>query len=293
VGGAVISLLLTSMAWVLLKDWRLREQAVQEQGRQMEAMAASRDELRQSQESLRALHGHRSREVEEERKRIGQAIHDDLGQRLTVHRLHVDSVLEDALKSPQLASVVPPLERFKESIDSLFGSLREIANNLGPQELDMGLEVALHVLAQDFRDASGLRIALQTDLNAPAGGGSGAAAVGEALQIDVYRIVQEALTNVVRHAHATEVQVRVELQRAAVLLSVADDGIGMSSVTRDGQRAAGPGGHGYGLQGMRERAAAWGGSVEIGPAFEAEARQTARGTRIDVVLPLGPEIRNF
>lgn len=293
VGGAVISLLLTGMAWVLLKGWRLRELAVQAQGWQMEAMAASREELRQSQESLRELHGHRSREVEEERKRIGQAIHDDLGQRLTLHRLELDSALVDALKSPQLTSMVPPLERFKDSIDSVLRSLRAIANNLRPLELEMGLEVALQALAQDFRDASGLRIALQTDLGAPAGGRSGAAAVDEAIQIDVYRIVQEALTNVVRHARATEVQVRVELQRAAVRLSVADDGIGMSSVTRDGQRAAGPGGHGYGLQGMRERAVARGGSMEIGPAFAAQALQPARGTRIDVVLPLGPENQKF
>ncbi len=209
-------------------------------------------DLRRSREQLRSLYRNLQRRREEERARIAREIHDSIGQSLTVLKLDIALLTDDlntVLDSRRFDAFVKKLESMNALIDSASGILRDISAELRPPILDsLGLSEAIEWHLSDFGKKSGI----QFDYKKPT----------ESIPLDreqataLFRILQECLVNVVRHAHAHRVFVSLRCDRDHVILEVTDDGIGI--------RESDPlGAHSLGILGMKERAAAFGGVVEI------------------------------
>ncbi|MFZ4877587.1 sensor histidine kinase [Janthinobacterium sp. Mn2066] len=205
-------------------------------------------------------------EREQERRRIGRDIHDDLGQHLLTLKMDLAMLQKNAhLSYPLLAR---QLAMMVQNVDLSIASLRCVIDDLRPPALTQGLSVACSALLAEFSRVSGIGhdCALGQHDADPA---RSLASQHDAL---LYRVLQEALANIARHARATRVQVRLERLRGDALhLDIADNGIGMPAAA----------GHGRcGLAGMRERLAAAGGTLEIG-------MPPGGGTHIHLTLPLG------
>lgn len=239
---------------------------------QREAQTALRDReerLRASHEQLRQL-AHRLDEVrEEELTRLSREIHDELGHALTALRLDL------AWLAPRLRRNRAPVPRkvgeMLALVDDTIDNVRRIARRLRPPVLeDLGLAAAVDALLQRFSRQTGLAVELQADaVDVPP-------LAGRAL----YRIVQEALTNVARHAGASRVRVRLASEPDRLLLEIADDGVGIPTGVIHGAGS-------LGLVGMRERAAALRASFEV-------LGEGGAGTTVRVVMrrprarPSGP-----
>ncbi|HJE25717.1 MAG TPA: PAS domain-containing protein [Methylorubrum populi] len=221
---------------------------------------AAEDELIASREQLRKLAEFEQRAREQERARIARELHDELGQTLTA--IKMDLVwMKDRLDEPALVSA--RIERLIALADRSVVDLRRIATELRPLILDeLGLRAAIEWLTQSMAERCGLPITLVFDEGATYDPDVSTAA---------FRIVQEALTNVLRHGAATGVAVRARNAGDALLIEVSDNGRGID-------RSASTRGR-LGLAGMRERARLLGGSV----AIDGEA---GAGTTVRVRLPL-------
>ncbi|MGH7628672.1 MAG: PAS domain-containing sensor histidine kinase [Gemmatimonadales bacterium] len=221
------------------------------------------DEIRRSREELRALAARLQSVREDERTRISREVHDELGQALTGLRLDF-SWLKGRLKDrPELAERV---QSAVSRIDGTIDTVRRIATELRPSVLDhLGLVAAVEWQAQEFEKRTGITVRLELSSAHPA--------VDDARATTVFRILQESLTNVARHASATRVEIALALGPDAVTLQVADDGRGISEAERTALRS-------LGLVGIRERAIACGGECTI----EGRAGQ---GTTVTARIPLG------
>lgn len=220
------------------------------------------EELRCSRAELRALAARLQSAQEEERLRISRAIHDDLGEMLTGLRLEISAIARSLRRDQRdLRSRARAAMRF---IDSSIIRVRKIATGLRPGLLDvMGLEVALEAQVKDFQMRTGVaclttlpreKLALRND-QATA----------------LYRIIQESLTNIARHAQAHRVEISLTQAAGLLVLEVKDDGKGFA--LQDRQWAGS-----LGIAGMRERALALGGSMEI-------VSRPGHGTAVRARLP--------
>jgi two-component system, NarL family, sensor histidine kinase UhpB len=197
---------------------------------------------------------------ERERLRIGRALHDEAGQTLTAI----------ALEAERAAGQGPPAQR--EQMASLAAQLhasldeiRRISRDLRPEALDdLGLVNALIALISRAERQSGVRIERRFSRRLPA--------LPIEVELVIYRVAQEALTNVLRHANARAATVIVRADDDKLAIVVADDG------TVAGQHTAGSG---AGVRGMRERAEALGGTLHAGPGVEG-------GWRVEATLPVTP-----
>ena len=190
---------------------------------------------------------------EEERTHIAREIHDELGQQLTAMRFGLKSLKSQLTQSAQdRDALAPALNRVSDLtglVDSMIGDIRRIATELRPQVLDaFGMVAAIEWLAQDFRKRTGIdcRYHGPKDL-----------AVDRELATAVFRICQESLTNVARHAHATEARIRLAADGEWLSLEVSDNGKGISHEILVQTRS-------LGVIGMRERARMAGGELIIG-----------------------------
>src|SRR5213593_317843 len=217
------------------------------------------EQLRASRAALRSLATRQQDIREDERTRIAREIHDSLGQALTALKLQLSAAEEaTSRESPALGT---RLHETALMVDDLVKSVRRIASDLRPPILDqLGLPAALEWLAQDFSKRTGIRCAATI----AAANDSINGELGTAL----FRIVQEALTNVLRHAGATRVEIALGTKSGCVTLEINDDGTG---ITEAG--TMGPGS--LGILGMRERAAALGGVLEVVPREEGGTRVAA------------------
>jgi PAS domain S-box-containing protein len=221
------------------------------------------DDMREMNRQLRSLSASLQQVREQERTRIAMELHDDLGQQLTGLKLEL-SWLGGRLKEGRqpTADEVGAMRRL---LDAAIASVRRIATELRPLILDdLGFGEAVAWQIAEFAKRSGLEIAV--DLQAQA------LVKDDVLATALFRIVQESLTNVVRHAHASSVQVCLARDGADLVLKVCDNGVGMAGDSRAGT--------GIGLVSMRERATALGGKLRI-------AGVPGNGTTIEVTLPLG------
>lgn len=220
------------------------------------------ERLRDSQRRLRALTARREAILEEERARIAREIHDELGQILTASKLDVAWVRESLPDAP--AEIRGRLVELAERLDATVKTVRRITTELRPVVLDqLGLGPAVEWLGRDFTHRTGLACSVRAELD------------GHVLPPEtatgLFRILQEALTNVARHAGAQTVRVELWAVDQTVCLEVTDDGLGFEA-------DAGPG-EGLGIMGMRERAILLGGALELGPAQPS-------GTRLSVWAPI-------
>lgn len=224
-------------------------------------------EVEQSPDRLRALAGHLQRVREEERKRAARQIHDELGQALTSIKLDLSSLARGTVAGgdEQMAKAESLLKRLDETV----GAVHRIATELRPGVLDdLGLAAAIEWAGREFQNHSGIQCSLslpRTEL-----------AAHPERDIAVFRILQETVTNIARHAHATRVRVRLAEKKGTLTLEVRDNGRGISPGEILDVRS-------LGILGMRERAALLGGiSPSKGSHGKAPPSPSAfRGLRRD------------
>jgi PAS domain S-box-containing protein len=231
-------------------------QAVQQRwSEQLDAKVAERTaELSASREQLLKLAMHLETVKEEERTRIARDIHDELGQNLLA--LRIDLSMLDARTSRRHRLLHQRVRAALDNVDATIRSVRGIMNELRPAVLDLGLHAALEWQAAEFRKRSGLACTLELPEEAAC------ADVEGELAIVLFRSVQEALSNVRRHAQASRVDIALVLQERRLTLRVADDGVGLPP---DAGQNQGLGGKkdSFGLIGMAQRVAAQGGSLAV------------------------------
>lgn len=212
---------------------------------------------------LRNLSAHLQTAREEERIFIAREIHDELGQQLTGIKLDVAWLKNKA--ETHYPEGKERIERLIESINATINKVRKIATNLRPGVLDdLGLEAAIEWHFQQFKEQNELECHITTSqLNHN---------YGKAINTAVYRIFQEALTNINRHANATEVDVKLYEQDHHLILEVSDNGKGISDTEKNNTKS-------LGITGMKERAVILDGEFTI-------TQQESGGTLIKVSIPL-------
>jgi len=225
-------------------------------------------ELRKSREQLRLFSAELARVREEESSRISREIHDELGQRLTGLKMDLAWVATQLKKGDrkQLSLIIDKTNEMSRLVDDSVKEVRRIATELRPGVLDdLGFAAALEWQAEEFQRRTGITCRVVAPANLAAGDDQSTA---------LFRILQEALTNVSRHARAKAVEVRLSEHDQSILLEIEDDGRGI--------RAANPAGPGsLGLLGMQERARLVGGETVV-------ERGSAGGTIVRVRLPKVP-----
>jgi PAS domain S-box-containing protein len=228
----------------------------------------SRHALAESRERLRELARHLNATIEADRSRIAREIHDQLGQAMTGLKLDLGWLgrkLEQGLSGVD-SSVRDRIGTMSRLIDDTIRTVRRVATELRPAVLDdLGLGPALETLAEQFTERSG--VTCETDFPEQITLASQQATA-------LYRIAQEALTNVSRHANATWVKLQLSAEQNTVILEIADNGGGISTERMTGRRS-------LGLLGMQERANELGGEVAIDS-------KRGEGTTVRVKIPLTP-----
>ncbi|MFH0962826.1 MAG: PAS domain S-box protein, partial [Planctomycetota bacterium] len=220
-------------------------------------------ERKQTEVALRALARHVDSVREEEHIRIARQIHDELGQALTALRLDLTWVGRKIPKGN--TALRRRIDAAVALTDATIAVGQRIAGELRPPILDdLGLVPALEWYAQHFAKRSGLRIELDVGAEEPV--------VPDHLAVTAYRIVQEALTNVARHAQATHARVRLGEQDGALTIEIRDDGQGFPEEAIRNPRS-------FGIVGMRERADSHGGALVI-------TSSPGAGTTVRVTFPL-------
>jgi two-component system, NarL family, sensor histidine kinase UhpB len=221
--------------------------------------------LQNSRRQLRGLSARLQTVREEERAKVAREIHDELGQVLTALKINLDWLERKLGVRDNDPSLNPLLDRVVESAeiaDSAISSVQKIASELRPSSLDnLGLAAALEHEAQRFQQRTGIACLVKL----PADG----LALPTEVATAVFRIFQEALTNVARHAQATEVRAALESEADQVVLQVEDNGRGISPEALVHKKS-------LGLLGMRERAAVLDGEVVIAPLQPSGTRVTLR-----------------
>ncbi len=220
-------------------------------------------ELRQSREQLRSLSAHLQQIREEERMRIARELHDELGGFLTVLKLDLASLGKEPTTSS--SSFRQKIDSMSKAIVRALGSVRRICSDLRPSMLDhIGLTAAIGWQVEEWQAKTGIRCTMSSSIDDES--------IDSGRATAAFRVLQEALTNVARHAHATNVQVRLWIADGRLRVEIHDDGCGIADRTVVGSSS-------LGLLGMKERVYSYGGSVEIRGA-------PASGTTVDVSIPL-------
>ncbi|MGC5887489.1 PAS domain-containing sensor histidine kinase [Ralstonia pseudosolanacearum] len=204
------------------------------------ALRRSQEELQHLSDSILALR-------EEERHRIARELHDDLGQRLSALKMDLSLLAADLQVGTGEGALVAQTEAMQRVIDETIAAVRQISADLRPPLLDeLGLVPAIEWIAKNFRQRFGLIVNVHAE----------EARMPEHAAISVFRIVQEALNNVVHHADATRVDIELTRQDDMLELSIQDNGCGWSGMPpAAGERKP------LGLLGIRERARLLGGQA--------------------------------
>ncbi|HZS07783.1 MAG TPA: PAS domain S-box protein [Blastocatellia bacterium] len=248
---------------VLLQDEQGRTVARIGVNRDITERRAALEQLRASQEQLRNLAVRLQFVREEERTRIAREIHDELGGAMT--GLKIDLAWLACRLPPGEMPMLEKCAGMRQLINSTIQSVRRIATELRPGVLDdFGLNAAIEWLAQDFQKRSGIACEFTSGLDD--------SRLDRHRETAVFRICQETLTNVIRHAQATKVSITIERKDNHLVLSVRDNGRGVTS-----NELARP--ESLGIVGMRERALVFGGELQI-------SGEQGQGTTVTVRLPL-------
>lgn len=199
---------------------------------------------------------------EAELKRIAREIHDELGQLMTALRMDISLLrIRFAGHDPILMSLIKDMLLL---VDKAIAGIRNVSTNLRPSVLDMGLVPAISWLVEEFSKRSGASCNLRVadDMNG----------LNEMRTLTLFRIVQESLTNVSRHAKARHVEIGVKKSGDHVCIEIRDDGVGFDTIGVPEKKS-------FGLMGIKERALAAGGKVEV-------TSTPGQGTLISVDIPL-------
>jgi two-component system sensor histidine kinase UhpB len=221
--------------------------------------------LARSEQRLRRLNHYQERVREQERSHIAREVHDELGQLLTA--LRMDTAMLNLKYGDTGQEFADDILRMKSTIDSCIAAVRHVASSLRPAALDMGLLAAADWLLQQFKQRSGMQVVFDCPLSE--------------LKLDddrataVFRVIQESLTNISRHAKASEVVLNIAIHNGHLQVSIADNGCGFDAAEVRKKS-------GFGLMGIRERVMIFGGTAR----FDSKLGQ---GTQVTVRLPLVTE----
>ena len=231
------------------------------------AMAIDRarmtDALRERETRIAELSAHLMHAQEEERKRISRELHDETGQALMVIRLYL-GMLESSVTAHGARMKI---RETLEVVDRTIEGIRRIIGRLSPLVLqELGLIAAVRKEAKDLAKSAGVkaRVNVSQDFGR----------MSTPVEAAFYRIVQEALHNVAKHASATTVNIEMTRESGSVRLLIEDDGIGIAP-----QKKANPGRQTFGMAGMRERISNIGGKMKV-------TSSRGKGTRIEVIAPV-------
>lgn len=246
--------LTSGLAWVAFRRWREARRALAEREQARAEAAALLAHNRTLAQGLITLQ-------ESERAALARELHDEMGQRCTA--LRIETALLRHCAADDRAGMLAAAARADASAQALYQSVRELLQRLRPAQLDeLGLVAALQALCEGWELRSGMAcVFLHEGLDDP---------LPEPVQVALYRIAQEALTNAVRHAKASTLRLRVRREAGRVCLEAGDDGCGMDPAAPR---------RGLGLLGAAERAAALGGQLQIDSA-------PGRGLRLRLELPV-------
>jgi|SRR6202165_539608 PAS domain S-box-containing protein len=221
------------------------------------------EQLRASLEQLRALAARLQRVREEERTSMSREIHDELGQACTA--IKMDLALIGRRLSKKRSQLRAKVDLTMQLVDNMIGTLRRIASELRPRMLDdLGLPSALEAQAQEFESRTGIHCSVTLP--------QGPLVLDADRSTAIFRIFQESLTNVARHAHATQVEARLERQQDQLIFQVHDNGKGFDAEQTSARRS-------LGLVGMQERALLLNGEFKIEGALGS-------GTTMMLRIPL-------
>lgn len=221
------------------------------------------DELARMRDRLRELHASREEVQEAERKAIAREIHDELGSQLTVVKMNAASLVQQSEGLSERSR--EQVEAMSSLVDQAIETMRRVAAELRPRILDdFGIVAALKWRATDFERHSGIAIDLTTPVEE--------STVPPSLETTLYRVFQEALTNIAKHSAATQVDAVLEEREGRVVLCIRDNGVGFALESLDDS-------HHNGIFGMRERVIAHGGEFEINGAPD-------RGVVLCIRIPL-------
>ena len=200
---------------------------------------------------------------EEEQRRLAHDMHDDLGQLLAAMKIDLGTLRERV--PPHGEELLQPLNNISELVEAMVVSVRRIIADLPPKVLeDFGLFCALEILTANFQKRHGIAIRLLKPSPEPL--------MRSNIKTPVYRMIQEALNNIAKHARATEVEVVIECRNERISLSVRDNGTGLAPGSLHKPDS-------FGLLGMRQRTVALGGEFAINNI-------PGSGAEISIVIPL-------
>lgn len=217
----------------------------------------------QAEQQMRELSQQLVNTQEEERKNLSRELHDHVAQVLTGLRMELGRL--ERMTAPLSAQVGPAVAECKGLVDDMFRTVRNLALGLRPSMLDdFGLQAALEWLVRDFTGRYPIKVDLQIEGDFDA--------LPDKHRTCVYRVVQEALTNCVRHAHPQTIDIRITAREQQLHVGVTDDGVGLDPARRR---------NGLGLRGIEERVKELDGTVTI-------SRQPRGGTTLALRLPVPP-----
>ncbi len=223
--------------------------------------------LMEQRENIRHMAEHTVAAQEEERQRISRELHDDLGQALTTHLLALRNLQEDL--SLPAESMFERLQSLHDQSYEILVKIRRLARDLRPPVLDaLGLKVAMQTYCTEFSRRTHLPVIFEADTSLPQ--------FPDIYNITLYRILQEALTNIIKHSQASQVWVDLSMEDEIVNLTVQDNGIGFNEDKTQS--------NGIGLTGLRERITIAGGTLNI--------NSTPRhGTILSAQFPLSNHVK--
>jgi signal transduction histidine kinase len=217
--------------------------------------------LREHQELLRELSAHHESVREGERAHIAREIHDEMGQALTALKMDLSVIgLESAKKSPRVAEQVREL---KGRVDGLIQTVRDVATALRPAALDLGILPGVEWLVDEFQKRNGIPCHVRVE--------NGEVDLAEDRSIVLFRILQESLTNIARHAEARNVEILLRRNATHVRLDIKDDGKGFDAEAAGKKKT-------FGLLGIRERVIMLHGNLNISSV-------PGEGTQVSVSIP--------
>ena len=221
-------------------------------------------ELLESRQQLRDLAAHGEAAMEQERKRIAREIHDEQGSLLTALKMDLTLLRRELGDAPP--AIGQRLDTMQHLVEEAVRVMRQVASQLRPAVLNLGILPALEWLTEEFRQRTGIACHLLAGDDIP---------LDDSRATTLFRIVQESLTNVTRHAEASQVDIGLSLEAEHIRLEIADNGKGfeLHQVSSNS----------FGLLGMGERLEALGGKLHIDTA-------PGRGTRLHITIPLAEEL---
>ncbi|MEW6002846.1 MAG: histidine kinase, partial [Nitrospirota bacterium] len=237
---------------------------ITEQKRSEEKLKQAREELKKSYEQLRNLSEHLQSAREEERTHIAREIHDELGQALTALKMEVSTLATKLY--PNHKPLIQKTELILRHFDETIQSVKKICSELRPSVLDhFGIVEAIRWQAREFQERSGIKCDVLIEPEE--------ITLDENLSTVIFRIFQETLTNVIRHAKATQVEASLKKKDGEIMLEVKDNGKGITEKKISGAPKS------FGLIGIKERIHHFGGSLEIKGIRK-------KGTTLTVSIPL-------